>query len=120
MADAQTMLKLAQRLRQSADHDRIQELKMVTRRIATQLERCSAVTSADLKVRSALERCRAVLGNMALENETGLKSIFDRWPISHEPLRADAKGLLPVIDEALAALAASSPADTVKQPEKVR
>jgi hypothetical protein len=48
-----------------------------------------------------LMRCRTVLGNMALENEAGLASIFDRWPISHEPLRADAKNLVPLIDEAL-------------------
>lgn len=48
-----------------------------------------------------LMRCRTVLGNMALENETGLNSIFNRWPISHEPLRADAKGLVPLLDEAL-------------------
>lgn len=47
---------------------------------------------------NALERCRTVLGNMALENEG---AIFNRWPIGHEPLRADAKGLLPVIEAAL-------------------
>jgi len=47
----------------------------------------------------ALTRARTVLGNMALEREG---AIFRRWPISHEPLRADARGLLPVIDEVLA------------------
>jgi hypothetical protein len=47
-----------------------------------------------------LERCRTVLGNMALENE-GHARIFNRWQISHEPLRGDAKGLLPLLDEAL-------------------
>lgn len=51
-------------------------------------------------LRSALERCNTVLGNMALEN-TGAASILRRWPISHEPLRSDAKGLLPVIAAAL-------------------
>ena len=48
--------------------------------------------------KAALRRCRTVLGNMALENEG---AIINRWPISHEPLRADARGLLPVIDAAL-------------------
>lgn len=54
------------------------------------------------KLANVLIRCQTVLGNMALENETGLASIFDRWPISHEPLRADARGLVPVIADALA------------------
>jgi len=55
------------------------------------------------RLRTTLERCRTVLGNMAAENEG---AIFNRWPIHHEPLRSDACGLLPVIDEALAMLAA--------------
>lgn len=45
-----------------------------------------------------LARARTILNNMAWEREG---SIFRRWPISHEPLRADAKNLLPLIDEAL-------------------
>jgi hypothetical protein len=52
-----------------------------------------------------LERCRTVLGNMALENEG---AIFNRWPINHEPLRSDAKNLVPLIDEALAQSSAES------------
>jgi hypothetical protein len=51
-------------------------------------------------VRGVLERCRTVLGNMALENE-GRARIFRRWQISDEPLRNDAKNLLPLIDEIL-------------------
>lgn len=47
---------------------------------------------------NVLTRCRTVLGNMALEREG---AIFNRWPISHEPLRADAKNLLQLIDEVL-------------------
>lgn len=50
------------------------------------------------RLRNVLERARTVLGNMALENEG---AIFRRWPINHEPLRSDAKNLLPVIDEAM-------------------
>ena len=42
-----------------------------------------------------LKRCQTVLGNMAKENEG---AIFNRWPISHEPLRSDAKHLVPLID----------------------
>lgn len=45
-----------------------------------------------------LERCRTVLGNMAMENPG---SWFFRWPIHHEPLRADARELLPLIDAAI-------------------
>lgn len=52
----------------------------------------------------ALERCKTVLGNMAMENEG---AIFFRWPVHHEPLRADARGLLPVVDEVHAALTAA-------------
>jgi len=50
------------------------------------------------RLRGVLTRCRTILGNMAKENEG---AIFCRWPISHEPLRADARHLLPIIDEAL-------------------
>jgi hypothetical protein len=35
---------------------------------------------------------------MAKENEG---AIFNRWPIHHEPLRSDARNLLPLIDEVL-------------------
>ena len=51
------------------------------------------------QMRRALERARTVLGNMAEENAG---SMFLRWPIHHEPLRADARNLLPAIDAALA------------------
>ena len=47
---------------------------------------------------AALQRCQIVLGNMALENEG---AVFNRWPINHEPLRNDARNLLPVIKAAL-------------------
>lgn len=49
-------------------------------------------------LRHALKRAQNVLNNMAKENEG---AIFFRWPINHEPLRADARNLLPIIDEAL-------------------
>jgi hypothetical protein len=48
------------------------------------------------EARALLERCRTVLGNMARENEG---AIFNRWPINHEPLRADARNLLPLIEK---------------------
>jgi len=49
---------------------------------------------------ATLERCRTVLGNMALENE-GSARLLRRWKISDEPLRNDAKNLLPIIGSAL-------------------
>lgn len=52
------------------------------------------------QLRALLSRCRTILENMALENE-GSARIFRRWPISDEPLRSDAKNLLPLLDEAL-------------------
>jgi hypothetical protein len=58
------------------------------------------VTMGELRgIVSVLERCRTILGNMALENASGV--FTRRWPINHEPLRADAKNLLPEIDDAL-------------------
>jgi hypothetical protein len=51
------------------------------------------------ELEAALRRCQTVLGNMAEENEG---AIFNRWPINHEPLRNDARNLLPEIDAALA------------------
>jgi hypothetical protein len=50
---------------------------------------------------AALERAHTVLSNMALEHKTGWRSIFARWPISHEPLRADARNVLPIIEAAI-------------------
>ena len=58
------------------------------------------------ETRAVLRRCRTVLGNMAQENEG---AIFNRWPINHEPLRADARGLLPVIDAILNEIPAAAP-----------
>lgn len=49
-------------------------------------------------LRVALLRARTVLGNMAMERPD---ATFFRWIVPHEPLRADAKELLPVIDTAL-------------------
>jgi len=58
---------------------------------------------ADLTI--MLKRCRMVLENMAEERE-GFWNEFigNRWAINHEPLRADAKSLLPLIDQLLEAL----------------
>lgn len=57
------------------------------------------------KLEFTLERCRTVLGNMASEYERADRGWSfgwePRWKIHHEPLRADAKNLLPIIDEAL-------------------
>ncbi len=64
----------------------------------SQMKRAKAAEARAERLRVVLTRCRTVLGNMALENEG---AVFNRWPISHEPLRADARHLLPVIDEAI-------------------
>ncbi len=58
------------------------------------------VTMGELRrIVSVLERARTILGNMAQENEPGV--FVRRWPINHEPLRADARNLLPEIDGVL-------------------
>jgi hypothetical protein len=59
------------------------------------------------RLRRLLERAEIILGNMAMENSN--KFFGRRWPIHHEPLRADAKSLLPEIAAALRALAAMEP-----------
>lgn len=56
---------------------------------------------AILNAFTTLERCRTILENMAKENEGIVRWLGNRWPIHHEPLRVDAKALLPIIDEAL-------------------
>jgi hypothetical protein len=50
------------------------------------------------RAEAALIRARTILGNMAQENQD---AVLKRWPIHHEPLRADARALLPEIDAAL-------------------
>lgn len=71
--------------------------------------RWAHVTDDTWRLRGVLKRCRTVLANMALENKG---AIFFRWPISHEPLRSDAKHLLPVIDAALSASPQTEPEKT--------
>ncbi len=49
-----------------------------------------------------LERCRTILGNMAKENDKKWWQFWiSRWEISDEPLRNDAKNLLPLIEKLL-------------------
>jgi hypothetical protein len=55
------------------------------------------------RLETALQRAQTILANMAQENKG---AVFNRWPINHEPLRADAQSLLPIIDAALSAPAA--------------
>ena len=77
--------------------------------------RSAPVPSAEAveKAAMALDRARTVLGNMAAENEGTFGAFFGRWPIHHEPLRGDAKRLLPIIDDVLALL---TPAGTAPHP----
>jgi hypothetical protein len=52
-----------------------------------------------------LRRCRTVLGNMAEEREGYWNELLGRrWPVNHEPLRMDAKNLVPLIDDLLEAV----------------
>lgn len=68
-----------------------------------------------------LERARTILGNMAMEN-VGLLNFVRRWPISHEPLRTDAKNLLPEIGRVLKAAlqAVKVPARSQSLPKETR
>jgi hypothetical protein len=61
----------------------------------TEAEQIEWLIQRNERLRGVLVRCQTVLTNLALENEG---TIFRRWPISHEPLRSDARGLLPEID----------------------
>lgn len=62
-------------------------------------QRAEAAEARAAEYESVLARANTILGNMAEENEG---AVFNRWPIHHEPLRADAKALLPVMTAALA------------------
>ncbi len=63
-------------------------------------DRVDVSATAELldKALGVLNRCYHVLNNMAAENKG---AIFFRWPINHEPLRHDARNLLPLIAEVL-------------------
>ncbi len=63
---------------------------------------CGELSDEIERLRRALERARTILGNMAKENPPVIAFGWQRWPISHEPLRADARRLLPDIDAILA------------------
>lgn len=52
-----------------------------------------------------LKRCRTILGNMAEEREGFWNELTGRrWPINHEPLRSDAKNIVPLIDDLFEAI----------------
>lgn len=69
----------------------------------TEREQIEFLINRNEALRNALGCCRTVLNNMALEHTTGWRSIFARWPINHEPLRSDARNLLPIVDDVMAA-----------------
>lgn len=88
-----------QRVVSEVDYDELlvayNELKFENARL-----RSDAVHVANMKMHRVLERCEVILSNMALENPHTFLGLH-RWPIHHEPLRNDAKGVLPVIADAL-------------------
>lgn len=59
----------------------------------------SPTTTSPAQLLRLLERSRNILGNMALEREGFF--LGSRWAIDAEPLRADARNLLPDIEAAL-------------------
>lgn len=67
----------------------------------TEREQIEFLINRNETLRNTLGRCRTVLNNMAREN-AGWSSFFRRWTISHEPLRHDARNLLPIIDIVMA------------------
>lgn len=74
---------------------------------APQLIDLEALATARREALPMLERCRTILDNMAKENKPEIAFRWQRWPINHEPLRADAKNLLPELEAAIRSL--SSP-----------
>ncbi|WP_437870913.1 hypothetical protein ACSD7O_14315 [Methylorubrum extorquens] len=96
-------MALTEKLRKANERFRCEhtggETAPFLREAAEEIDRLAA---ENVDLRHALGRTRNVLNNMAMEHATGWRSIFARWPIHHEPLRSDARGLLPVIDAALA------------------
>jgi hypothetical protein len=78
----------------------VAEVEWAAHRPTSRYRRSTKMTDEE-RLRNVLERCRTILSNMAEENEGG-GMFIPRWPIDHEPLRADAKNLLPLIDAALA------------------
>lgn len=56
-------------------------------------------TETEIRLLGLLERTRTILGNMAAERDGFWNSLVGRrWPVNHEPLRNDARNLLPLID----------------------
>lgn len=87
---ANSLLEL-QRLRRGAR-------EYITLEGITEQSVMDALTDENEVLVRLLERCRTVLGNMAAENEPVIAFGFQRWKINHEPLRADAKNLVAIID----------------------
>jgi hypothetical protein len=77
------------------DHKTMMEVASQLEGLQIRAERAEAELSVAYIL---LDRCRTVLANMAMENEG---AVFNRWKIKAEPLRNDARGLLPDLDDML-------------------
>lgn len=98
MTELDEALTLAHRIldRRGADPD--DDLAVLARQLTRQVERLHQ--TRDWRIAAVISRAETILANMARENEKGIAFGRQRWPIHHEPLRADAKGLLPEFDTA--------------------
>ena len=96
---AAEMEALADADRAEAEVARLTEMDAYNTDIIARFE--AKLTAAEARISDlevVLHSSRTILGNMAAENKD---AIFNRWPIKHEPLRADARNLLPLIDKVL-------------------
>jgi len=71
-------------------------------RVLEHIDECGFVIVDQREINTALARAATVLGNMAAENRLPWWNFWTpRWRISCEPLRNDARNLLPVIQDLL-------------------
>jgi hypothetical protein len=72
-------------------------------KVLEHIDECGFVIVDQRLLKGTLARAATVLSNMAAENDRPWWNFWTpRWPISHEPLRGDARNVLPLIAELLA------------------
>ena len=101
-------------LRQAGEIERLQaECHALDQESYMRLRDGQAAEALLREAGGVVRRARNVLNNMAMENK-GAWWPSARWPIHHEPLRSDAKNVVPVLDAFLAKLEAT---DAVRERE---
>ena len=78
--------------------DQIEHLRTMAKWDSEYRETLNCAADRIEQLKTALRWSMNILENMAQENEG---AIFFRWPIHHEPLRADARAFLPIARKAL-------------------